>query len=165
MKIAVFYPPLSVFFNRWELLRGNMRGLWKCNHVEMNRDKKAFAAPNSDYAARGCPTQAKQGCGKWNVYIPRNPQQTSGKKIDTRCYHCNRRVKFQWSRLDKRGRPRSVTVMNRPDHMPRKALQEEMKSRNNVLDTPINSGFTPASAKRETAAEMSARGKREGWLE
>jgi hypothetical protein len=141
-----------------------MRGLWRCKRVNMNRTVKAFNAPNSEYAARGCPTQATQGCGKWNVYIARDGRDPN-RKIDTRCYYCNRRVKFQWKRQDDRGRPRPVNVLDRPDHMPRKALQEEMKARNGHINTPINTGFTPASTKRETASEMAARGKREGWLE
>ena len=53
-------------------------------------------------------------------------------KIDVRCKHCGRRVKFQWKRQDARGRPRPVSVIPRPDCMPERALSKEMIARNNM---------------------------------
>lgn len=110
-----------------------------------------MGAPNSAWAARGAPMAATEGCGKFNVYVStldaytdqaysgsRNGRQhRSGmdrkpRKIDVRCMHCGRRVKFQWSRGDNRGRPRPVSVMPRPETMPRKALVQEMQARNRL---------------------------------
>jgi len=112
-----------------------MRGLWSCRKVNMNRMIKAMNAPNSEYARRGCPTQATNGCGRWNVYVSqRTAQDKEDRKIDVRCKHCNRRVKFIWVRHEDRGRPRPVDVLDRPESMPMKALVKEMIARNNLVD-------------------------------
>lgn len=147
-----------------------MRGLWRCNKVVMDRLAKAIESPNSAYTAKGCPTQATQGCGKYNLYISRVKDVPGGykRKVDTRCAHCNRRVKFQWSRQDDRGRPRPVTVLMRPDTMPRRALVQEMQGRNSATwkdeaNTPINTGFSTAKqVQNETAMQTYERLKRDG---
>ena len=94
----------------------------------MNRLVAILDAPNSDAAARGMPTQATQGCGRYNVYL--SNRREPRRKIDVRCKHCGRRVKFQWDRVDNRGRPRPVLVLQRPDDMERAALVKEMQARN-----------------------------------
>jgi len=100
----------------------------------MNRS--ALSAPNSN-AASGIPVPATNGCGWWNVYISRiddrrfnergfyRNQWAAGepiikpRKVDTRCRHCDRRVRFtaerrppmhdrQRNRRDGRGRARGV---------------------------------------------------------
>jgi hypothetical protein len=116
-----------------------MRGLWRCNKVNMNRFVKMMNAPNSEAARRGMPTQATNGCGRWNVYISRKPSSKENpdkgdRKIDVRCKSCGRRVKFIWSRHDNRGRPRPVDVLDRPECMPERALVKEMIARNNLVE-------------------------------
>lgn len=99
----------------------------------MNRFIKSMNAPNSEYAKRGAPTQATNGCDRWNIYVSQAvAQDKDSRKIDVRCKHCNRRVKFLWVRHDDRGRPRPVQVLDRPEHMPKKALIKEMIARNNI---------------------------------
>jgi hypothetical protein len=90
----------------------------------------------------------KSGCDRWNVYMSR------GKKglravIDTQCKYCDRRVKFQWSRRNGRGRPRPVLFYSRPETMTAKALLEEVRSRNRLQEIEeAVEGFVKASELR-----------------
>lgn len=68
------------------------------------------------------------------------------KVIDVKCKYCGRRVKFQPKRQDNRGQPTPAAWMERPEHMPMKAMIDEMKARNrrDALTTEIE-GFQKAS--------------------
>ncbi len=152
----------------------------------MNRTARVLEAPNSKAALLAMPTQATQGCGKFNVYIGiadefSNKTYTKKwaageiarkpRKIDVKCKNCGRRVKFQWERGDNRGRPRPVTVYPRPDHMPRHALVKEMQARNAgfedgvIPDTHLlNTEFTSVeSSATENENEKWMREQQEKW--
>jgi hypothetical protein len=69
--------------------------------------------------------------------------------IDTRCTNCGKRKQFKPNRVRSHyyrnaGRIRNVEFYKRPEHMPRKALLEEAKARNN-LHGFLLSGFILAS--------------------
>jgi hypothetical protein len=137
------------------------RGLWLC--IDSSAIRRIFAglhpAPNSAHAASGrrAPVPATNGCGNWNVYVSRIDDQafrasaergtyrkTGGgqhipkpRKIDTRCRHCNRRVRFTaerptdvYERWDNRGRIRPVQWQPWPDHTDLPALIAECNVRN-----------------------------------
>ena len=120
----------------------------------MNRS--ALNAPNSN-AASGIPVPATNGCGWWNVYISRIDDRRwnergfylkkwaagepvlKPRKVDTRCRHCDRRVRFTISRLyvtspenrsDTRGRARGVVWEPWPIDTDTPALIEEANLRN-----------------------------------
>lgn len=118
----------------WQNRYPTYRGLWLCPQAQ-NRARHWSVAPNSDAARRGFPQQATQGCGYWNVYVaqPKTGTPKIGgemKEVDTRCRHCQRRVRFQLSRQDKRGRPRAVTYQRWPVNAPLEALIDCASVRN-----------------------------------
>jgi len=51
-------------------------------------------------------------------------------KVDTRCRHCGRRVKFQPARQNDSGRPRPVYYEGRVEDTPLEELIEEVNVRN-----------------------------------
>ena len=133
------------------------RGLWLC--IDSTTMRKAFMgihhpAPNSDGAARGyIPVPATNGCGFWNVYVSRIDDTDfrgrgfyadgngvpKPRKIDTRCRHCNRRVRFtaerasvtrMRSRWDHRGRVRPVSWQIYAENTPLQVLIDEANLRN-----------------------------------
>jgi len=132
------------------------RGLWLC--IDSTVMRKAFSgvqhpAPNSDGAARGSiPVPATNGCGFWNVYVSRiDDTDFTGRgfyvqgvgipkprKIDTRCRHCNRRVRFtaenvsavHRSRWDDRGRVRPVRWQKYAENTILQVLIDEANLRN-----------------------------------
>ena len=77
-------------------------------------------------------------CGYHNLYIGR--KGASKRTIDVQCRYCGQRVTFESHRpLSGRGRTRAVSFTIRPDHMPRHALQKEVRSRNGHV--PENAVF------------------------
>lgn len=133
------------------------RGLWLC--IDSTSMRKAFSgifhpAPNSAGAARGfIPIPATNGCGFWNVYVSRiDDTDFTGRgfyskgvgipkprKIDTRCRHCNRRVRFtaehthayrMRDRWDQRGRVRPVSWQRYAENTPLAVLIDEANLRN-----------------------------------
>ena len=125
------------------------RGLWMCLDTSHARrmNRSPLHAPNSK-ASRGIPVPATNGCGWWNVYISRIDDRRFNqrgnyrkkwqageivrkpRKVDTRCRHCNRRVRFTTSVLDPRGRARGVVWEPWPDETPTGALIAECNLRN-----------------------------------
>lgn len=120
-----------------------LRGLWLC---------KTTHPPTKETAAykwikTGRMPAPIEGCLNWNVYIGRKPYVVGSLVVlDAICKRCNRRVKFQHSRLDSRGKVSPARFLGRPSHMPKQALIEEMLARNRrqALDTEIE-GFQKAS--------------------
>ena len=153
------------------------RGLWLC--IDSTAMRRLFSggmhpAPNSAHASSGrlAPVPATNGCGNWNVYVSRIDdhqfrasasngfyQKTGGghhlpkpRKIDTRCRHCNRRVRFTaerptdvYVRWDNRGRIRPVHWEPWPDESDLPALIAECNVRNRGLQNERdNIGFVRA---------------------
>ena len=85
-----------------------------------------------------------KGCGKWNVYRSRGEERPS--VIDVKCKFCGERVKFQPRRQDNRGQPTPASWLERPAHMPLRAMIDEMQARNRreALNAEIE-GFQKAS--------------------
>jgi len=79
-----------------------MRGIWRCNG----------------------------GCNRWNVYVAQ--VKKSWDKVDVVCSNCTKRKQFYPVRQDERGAFRNVNWMRRPNHMPRKALIDEIQARNRL---------------------------------
>lgn len=133
------------------------RGLWLC--IDSTALRRALSglhhpAPNSAGAANGSvPVPATNGCGFWNVYVSRiDDHDFNGRgfylhghgipkprKIDTRCRHCNRRVRFTAenasvtrlrSRWDARGRVRPVSWQKYAENTPLQTLIDEANLRN-----------------------------------
>jgi hypothetical protein len=121
----------------WVLLARFMRGVWKClREADVNHKR---------YWIKTGKTPPKNGCNRWNVYIGRRELRASS-IIDVRCKFCDRRKKFQASRRDGRGRLRYVKFYLRPDHMPHKALLEEVRTRNKLGDIDdVVEGFVKGS--------------------
>jgi hypothetical protein len=119
------------------------RGIWLCRRVDGFGDR-FMSAPNSDAARRGYPMQKTQGCGYWNVYVSRRPSSADWqtKPVDTRCRHCNRRVRFNPARSEERGRPRSVVFTVYPDDCPQSELIHIVNSKNR--GEKIERGFVKA---------------------
>jgi hypothetical protein len=119
----------------WQNIHPTWRGIWLCPQAQ-NRVRGWWTAPNSEAARRGFPQQATQGCGYWNVYValPKTGTPMRGglskKEVDTKCKHCGRRVRFQLSRHEKRGRPRAVLFQRFPVDTPLEALIDCVQTRN-----------------------------------
>ena len=148
-------PSLVLIFKVGRGIRYSMRGLWLCiDSTAMRRMFSGFhPAPNSAHASsgKGVPVPATNGCGNWNVYVSRIEDRGFSKrgfyakgsgipkprKIDTRCRHCNRRVRFTAerpsnlnARWDKRGRIRPVHWEPWPDITDLPAMIAECNLRN-----------------------------------
>ena len=122
-----------------------MRGLWKCRTTDVRQMKETAAYK---WVKTGKMPALAEGCGKWNVYI--STKTMKPKVIDAVCKRCGRRVKFQPIRQDNRGKPTPVSWLERPNHMPRHALIEEMIARNRRedIDREIEGFKTAAEMKR-----------------
>ena len=125
------------------------RGLWMCLDTSHSRrmNRSPLHAPNSK-ASAGIPVPATNGCGWWNVYVSRIDDSTFNergnyrkkwaggeivrkpRKVDTRCRHCNRRVRFTTSIHDSRGRARGVVWEPWPNQTDLPALIAECNVRN-----------------------------------
>lgn len=88
--------------------------------------------PNSEWVQRGCPTQIRRGCGRWNAHKGRK----RSKRVDTRCQYCGRRIAFYPVRKNRRGRKRSVHYIHFPEDTPFEALIEARDGLNSALPTP-----------------------------
>lgn len=127
------------------------RGMWLCRRTE-NRERGWWHAPNSEAAVRGFPMPATQGCGFWNVYVRRRPMHRGwmNEKVDTRCRHCGRRVRFQPARQSGRGRPRPVYYEGRVEDTPLDELIQEVNLRNRGEQSTRDSlGFVRAKDYRK----------------
>lgn len=86
------------------------------------------------------------GCGRWNVYVgTKSRAKGSRKHIDAVCKRCGRRIQMYLGRGDNRGQRTPAVFNERPPHMPKKALIQEMMARNRTQSLSKEYGFTKAS--------------------
>ena len=117
-----------------------MRGLWK-HETSYHRLKENWGYK---WVKDGRLPPSRKGCGKWNVY--KSTKTMKPTVIDVKCKYCGVRVKFQPKRQDNRGAPTPAVWMERPDHMPLRAMIDEMKARNRLVDISTDfQGFQKAS--------------------
>lgn len=120
-----------------------LRGVWLCKTSDRRQLKKTRARIWVD---TGRIVQPEEGCGKWNVYIgTKSRLRGSPKNIDALCKMCGRRIQMELSRRDNRGQRTPAYFLERPNHMPKKALIEEMLARNKTEGLRKEYGFTKAS--------------------
>ena len=122
-----------------------MRGLWKCKDSDTRQMKETAGYK---WVKTGYIPPLPKGCGKWNVYI--STKTMKPKVIDAVCKRCGRRMKFQPKRQDNRGKVTPVSWLERPGHMPKEALIQEMIARNRRedIDREIEGFKTAAEMKR-----------------
>ena len=112
-----------------------LRGVWKCRTDPSRRYSSNQTRGHIWVKTGKASYEPAQGCGKWNVYLSTVPieedrRRRFQRKIDLRCMHCQRRVKFIPSRDTARGRQRPIIWFRRPPYEPVHALRKEARARN-----------------------------------
>jgi len=113
----------------------SLRGVWKCRTDRSRAYRTQETAAHVWVKTGKSSYESIQGCGKWNVYVSTVPIEEDNRrglqrKIDLRCMHCQRRVKFIPSRGTARGRQRPIIWYRRPAWEPVHALKKEARARN-----------------------------------